>query len=281
MPALLDQIKDKPALRHKLFQVDFLSSQTNEMTISLLYHRQLDNEWLRQTQALRTQLQQFAKVDIIGRARKQKLILERDYVMETLIVGDRPYHYQQIENSFTQPNAGVCEQMLSWAVDCTRGMRGDLLELYCGNGNFTLPLAQNFGKVLATEISKSSVASAQRNIALNNVDNVTILRMSSEEFTEAMAGRKFRRLAGIELSNYDCNTIFVDPPRSGLDPATIELVQQYENILYISCNPNTLADNLEQLHKSHEISRFALFDQFPYTEHCEAGVLLTRRASSN
>ncbi len=53
----------------------------------------------------------------------------------------------QVAGCFSQPNGGMCQQMLSWAVDVTRGSSGDLLELYCGNGNFTLPLAQNFKQV--------------------------------------------------------------------------------------------------------------------------------------
>jgi tRNA (uracil-5-)-methyltransferase len=57
----------------------------------------------------------------------------------------------------------------------------------------------------------------------------------------------------------------------------LALVQGYERILYISCNPDTLKDNLEQLYKTHRVTRFALFDQFPYTDHMETGVLLERR----
>ena len=155
----------------------------------------------------------------------------------------------------------------------------DLLELYCGLGNFSLPLAQNFRRVLATEISKPSVAAAQYNIAANNIDNVTILRMSSEEFTAAITGQQtFSRLEGIDLASYQCDTILVDPPRAGLDDATLEMVSGYQNIVYISCNPDTLADNLEVLQHTHEIKRFALFDQFPYTHHVETGVYLVRKA---
>ncbi|TOJ95044.1 tRNA (uridine(54)-C5)-methyltransferase TrmA, partial [Vibrio parahaemolyticus] len=69
------------------------------------------------------------------------------------------------------------------------------LELYCGNGNFSLALAQNFDRVLATELAKPSVVSAQYNIAANKIDNVQILRLSAEEFTQAIEGkREFRRL---------------------------------------------------------------------------------------
>jgi tRNA (uracil-5-)-methyltransferase len=132
--------------------------------------------------------------------------------------------------------------------------------------------------VLATEIAKPSVASAQYNIAVNNIDNVQIIRMSAEEFTEAMKGkRQFRRLEGIDLQSYQCETIFVDPPRSGLDADTVKMVQAYPRILYISCNPQTLCENLATLSETHTVEKLALFDQFPYTHHMECGVLLTRR----
>ena len=102
--------------------------------------------------------------------------------------------------------------------------------------------------------------------------------MSAEEFTQAMQGvRDFNRLKGIDLKAYNCETIFVDPPRSGLDEQTLKMVQQYPHILYISCNPETLCENLSVLSDTHAISRVALFDQFPYTHHMESGVLLTLR----
>ena len=168
--------------------------------------------------------------------------------------------------------------MLGWALDVTRNATGDLLELYCGNGNFSLALARNFRQVLATEIAKPSVDSAQYNIAVNQIDNVRILRMSAEEFTMAIKGkREFNRLKEIDLQSYQCNTIFVDPPRAGLDKATLKMVQEYERILYISCNPETLKDNLGELCQTHRIERLALFDQFPFTHHIESGVYLVRR----
>ena len=136
--------------------------------------------------------------------------------------------YRQVENSFTQPNAAMNIQMLEWALDVTKGSKGDLLELYCGNGNFSLALARNFDRVLATEIAKPSVAAAQYNIAANHIDNVQIIRMAAEEFTQAMNGvREFNRLQGIDLKSYQCETIFVDPPRSGLDSETEKMVQAY------------------------------------------------------
>ena len=275
---LLAGIKSSSVLSKKLFQVDFLSSQRGEILVSLLYHKQLGDDWLSLAEALRIDL----GINIIGRARKQKHVLGMGYIMETLHVRGCQYHYQQVENAFTQPNAGVNEQMIAWACESVERFgpttKPDLLELYCGNGNFTVPLAKQFGKVMATEIAKSSVNSALFNLAENDVCNVTIVRLSSEEMTQALAGvRPFRRLVDVDLTSFDFGTILVDPPRAGLDLDTLALVQQFDQVVYISCNPETLLDNLQVLKQTHDLKRWALFDQFPYTHHAECGVVLHKR----
>ena len=279
MVAVLAGVRNNLVLRHKLFQVDYLTTLSNQAVISLLYHKKLGDEWRQQAQELRDALRaQGFNVHLIGRATKTKIELDQDYIDERLPVGGREMIYRQVENSFTQPNAALNIQMLEWALDATTGSTGDLLELYCGNGNFSLALARNFDRVLATEIAKPSVAAAQYNIAANHIDNVQIIRMAAEEFTQAMNGeREFNRLQGIDLKSYRCETIFVDPPRSGLDSETEKMVQAYPRILYISCNPETLCQNLETLGQTHNVARLALFDQFPYTHHMECGVLLTRK----
>jgi len=274
MPRLLEQINRSEELRVRLFQVEFLTTTAGEALITLIYHRPLDDAWQQQA----TLLQDILKCKIIGRSRKQKIVLSEDFVTEELEVNGKKYRYQQVETGFTQPNAAVCSSMLGWAQNASQHLGGDLLELYCGNGNFTLPLAANFDQVLATEVSKTSVNSALHNIAINHIDNVKIARMSSEEFTQAMNGeREFRRLKDIALDDYKFSTVFVDPPRAGLDHATTEMVAKFDNILYISCNPETLKDNLKHLSLSHAIKKFAFFDQFPYTHHRECGVLLSKK----
>ena len=279
MPRMLEAIRPIPELKHRLFQIDYLTTLSGQALVSLLYHKKLDSQWQAAASKVRDALRaEGFTVDLIGRAHKQKLVLDKEFVVETLQVAGQELHYMQVENSFTQPNAIMNQQMLGWALDVTRGSTGDLLELYCGNGNFSLALARNFRQVLATEIAKPSVDSAQYNIEVNGIKNVRILRMSAEEFTMAIEGkRQFQRLKDIDLQSYQCNTIFVDPPRAGLDPATLKMVQGYERILYISCNPQTLKENLEQLTTTHRIERLALFDQFPYTHHIESGVYLIRR----
>lgn len=273
MPKLLNALKPSELLKKRLFQAEFLNTLTGETLITLIYHKPLSDEWEEQAKQLADALQ----VSIIGRSRKQKRIIGQDFVEETLHVDGRDYHYQQVEASFTQPNAKVCEKMLGWALDCAGQSDRDLLELYCGNGNFTIPLSTRFREVVATEISKTSVNSAHYNLEKNAIKNVKVLRMSSEEFSEAMDGvRDFRRLEGLDLKAYDFSTVLVDPPRAGLDDHTVQIVSRFEQIIYVSCNPHTLKQNLETLSKTHRITRFALFDQFPYTHHMECGVLLEK-----
>ncbi|HSH49206.1 MAG TPA: tRNA (uridine(54)-C5)-methyltransferase TrmA, partial [Halomonas sp.] len=158
MPRLLDAIRDRPTLRYRLFQVNFLTTLSGEALITLIYHRPLEEEWEAEARALEKALGAM----IVGRSRKQRIVLTRDHVWERLEVDGRELVYQQVENSFTQPNAEVCRSMLSWARQVTAGSQArDLVELYCGNGNFTVALAGNFRRVLATEISRTSVASAR------------------------------------------------------------------------------------------------------------------------
>lgn len=272
MPQLMKALQDSPDLSRRLFQVDFLTTQTDEALVSLIYHRPLDDAWKQAARRLEAAL----NIYIIGRSRKKKCVLSQDHVMEKLTVKGRVWRYQQCENSFTQPNAGVNEKMLGWASDVVQSQKSeksDLVELYCGNGNFTCVLAPCFNRVLATEISKTSVKSARHNFEMNGIHNVEIVRMSSEEFTQALnCERDFRRLAHINLSTYQFSTVFVDPPRAGLDEGTLALIQRFDRIIYISCNPETLRENMDVLIQTHEAKRFALFDQFPYTHHMECGV---------
>ena len=279
MALLLEEVRPNEALRKKLFQIDYLSALSGELVISLLYHRQLDENWEQAARELKTKLEvHFPKVNIIGRARKQKLIINDDFVIERLPVNGKEFIFKHIENSFTQPNAEVNCKMIEWALDCVKPLSGDLLEMYCGAGNFSLPLALHFDNVVGTEIAKPSVQAAQFNIEQNQLNNVKIVRLAAEEFTQAMKGeRTFSRLEGIDLNTYNFTTVLVDPPRAGLDEDSLRMIQDYDNIVYISCNPETLAQNLELLNETHDVAQSALFDQFPFTHHIEAGVLLTRK----
>lgn len=276
MPKLMDYVNENPTLKQRWYQCEFLNTLSGEMLVTMIYHKKLDETW--QHEALK--LQEKLGIAIIGRSRGQKIVLKQDFVTETLSVHHHQFVYRQIEGGFTQPNAKMCEKMLTWAYDCAHSLGGDLLELYCGNGNFTLPLSKQFNRVLATEISKTSVAAAQWSIVENQADNIEIARLSAEDFTAAYHGqREFKRLQeqNIDLQSYQFSTIFVDPPRAGIDAETLKLVAEFDNIIYISCNPVTLHENLLALAKTHQVERMALFDQFPFTHHIESGVLLKKR----
>src|SRR5690606_11853489 len=153
---LMPQIKaawSDPALGFKLFQLEFLTTLSGDALITLCYHRPLDDAW----QAAAERLAADLGVSIVGRSRGKRSVIGRDHVVERLTVAGREFSYLQPEGAFTQPNGAVNQKMLGWACEALGERDDDLLELYCGNGNFTLPLATRVRRVLATEISKTSV----------------------------------------------------------------------------------------------------------------------------
>jgi len=274
MLPLLKAINNSEILKYRLFSIEFLSTTTDEVLITMIYHKKLDEAWQQEAKKLEKKLNSY----IIGRSRKQKVVISQEFVTEKLFIDNQEYIYRYYESGFTQPNPAVNIKMIEWAIKQAKTIgHGDFLESYCGLGNFTIPISKYFDRVLATEISKRSIASANENCKLNRVDNISFIRLSSQEMTQALNRvRKFRRLEGIELDSYNFSTVLVDPPRAGLDSDTIELISNIKNIIYISCNPETLARDLVLLTQTHSIKESAIFDQFPHTHHIESGVFLQR-----
>jgi tRNA (uracil-5-)-methyltransferase len=275
MPKLRARLQADETLRARIFQVEFLSTLKGETLVSLIYHRRLDAEW---EAAAQTLADDFG-VQVVGRSRGQKIVIGRDWLEEEIEVDGFSLRTCQIEGGFTQPNGEINRAMLGWARAQAAGQGGDLLELYCGNGNFTVALAPLFGKVLATELSKTSVAAARWSLEANGMNHVALVRMASDEVSAALAReRVFRRLQeqDIDLDAYRFSTLFVDPPRAGLDAPTLELARGFGCVLYISCNPVTLLENVCALQSTHRVAAAAVFDQFPYTDHLESGLLLER-----
>lgn len=273
MPKLIDELQNDLELSFKLFAVEFLGSSTKDMLVTLIYHKKLEESWIQKAKEIEKKL----NIKIIGRSKKQRLVLTNDYINETLNISNQNFFFAYEENGFTQPNTNVNVQMIEWVLENTKNSSKDLCELYCGGGNFTIPLSTKFRKVLATEISKTSIKSALRNCSLNKIESISFIRMSAEDFVQALNKvRAFNRLKNINLDDYEFDTIFMDPPRSGLDDTTRNLAKDFENIIYISCNPETLHRDLEELTKTHEIEKFALFDQFAFTNHIESGVILRK-----
>lgn len=273
MPKLLDLLMSELTLSYKLFAVEFLGSTTKDMLVTLIYHKKLDEQW----NELAKHIEKELNIKIMGRSRKQKIVLSSESINETLIINNQNFKFAYQEGGFTQPNTNVNVQMIEWVLNNIETSSNDLCELYCGGGNFTIPLSTKFNKVLATEISKTSIKSALKNCELNNINKISFIRMSAEEFVQGLQEvRTFNRLKDVNLKDYNFDTIFMDPPRSGLDDTTRSLAKDFEHIIYISCNPETLHRDLAELVKTHEIVKFALFDQFAYTNHIESGVILKK-----
>ena len=323
MVAVRATARATPTLRRRLFQANFHTALSGDAVVSLLYHRTLDDEWTAAAAELKQQLTAVAstiggrRVDVVGRSRGQRIDVERAWCDETLTVAGRTLHYRQVEGAFSQPNGRVCEAMLTWAADVAGGGDGraagrlsggaasttedaapppppppprsdDLLELYCGNGNFTVALAPTFRRVVATEVSRASVAVAAINLGANpGGDRVTLARADADRVAAALravdeaAGGKTTISGGtIDLADFDLATVLVDPPRAGVGPGTAALLPRFDRILYVSCNPASLAADARVpggLAATHVATRAAVFDQFPGTDHIECGLLFERR----
>ena len=272
MPRLLEALMQNQILKERLFGAEFISCASGILA-TLLYHKRLGKAEQGEIESLARELAGH-RVTIAARAKGQKLLSGELNLLDSLNIGGKIYKFTFGDGAFIQPNTAVNEKMVAWAKVCVE--RGaDLLELYCGHGNFTVPMAEKFKRVLATEISKSSIANALKNCELNGVDNIKFLRMSAEELMSAFGReREFNRLRELDIFSYDFSHVLVDPPRAGLDESVINFIKNYENIIYISCSPQSLKRDIAQLALTHEAVKFAVFDQFANTAHIECGVLL-------
>jgi tRNA (uracil-5-)-methyltransferase len=265
-------LNDAKRLREKLFSAELLGNGGSDAVLNLVYHKKLDTAWETEAEALSKEF----SISVTGRSKGELKVIGRDYVTRTFEVGGEKLRYIIKQNCFSQPNGSVNEKMLGWAQNAASGT-GDLIELYCGSGNFTVAFAKKYRRVFATEVVKEAIDAAKTNKELNGLENLYLGRISAEEATQALGGeREFNRLSGINLQDFDFHTIFVDPPRSGLGQKGREFAAGYDEIIYISCNPATLKEDLESLTKTHKIEKFAVFDQFGYTNHLECGVKLNR-----
>ena len=274
MKNLLQELTKEDVLLNKLFQIEFQSSRLDEVMVSLIYHKKLDENWIKKIEALKEDL----KCSVIGRSKNQKLVIGQDYVTEQYASLNKKFKLKLYEQCFSQTNPDICDQMINWIEDI--GQKDtDIIELHCGIGTFTIPLSRLFNNVIATENSRPSLIALEHNIKSNNSTNIKYARLSGKETLDAYEEkREFRRLVNnqINLKEYDIKTIFVDPPREGIDQITLKKISQFDQIIYISCGFESLKRDLNLLKKTHKIKRAAMFDQFPYTNHIESGVILER-----
>lgn len=153
-----------------------------------------------------------------------------------------------------------------------------VLDLYAGAGNFSLPLSLLAGEVVAVEESPHAVEDGRRNMMLNGIKNCTFINASVEKIL--VGGKHQRGEKPIREARYD--SIVLDPPRAGLTSECLRRIMEIgsERIVYISCNPATLARDVKKMKEKYDLESIRMVDFFPNTYHIEALVLLRRKGTS-
>ncbi|MBA1262003.1 23S rRNA (uracil(1939)-C(5))-methyltransferase RlmD [Stutzerimonas stutzeri] len=171
---------------------------------------------------------------------------------------------------FVQVNAPVNEAMIAQALDWLAAEAGErVLDLFCGLGNFALPLARNGAEVVAVEGVQDMVERARTNAVRNGLEKA--------HFYQADLSKP---LAEAEWATGGFAAVLLDPPRDG----AFELVRQISTlgarrVVYVSCNPATLArDAAELVRQGYRLERAGVLDMFPQTAHVEAMALFVRSA---
>lgn len=197
------------------------------------------------------------------------------YCDELRVLDGRDYYMEEIMGlkfkvsafSFFQTNVEAVENLYSYAIDLIDDFSNKTaFDLYCGTGTITQTLAKKAGKVIGIELVEEAVEAAKANAALNGLDNC-----------EFIAGDVFEVLKTVEEKP---DVIVVDPPRVGIKPDALDKIIGYgvDQIVYISCNPKTLTENLYYMqYYGYDVVSVKPFDNFPGTKHTEAVALLQKR----
>ncbi len=190
-----------------------------------------------------------------------------DYL--TYSLPDYKITFQFHPTDFTQVNSQLNRSMVALALQLMDLKKSDtVLDLFCGLGNFSLPMAQFCTKVIGVEGSKTMVERAYMNAKTNNIDNVDFYAANLDDMAEVQ-----------KLAQNSFNKVLIDPPRSG----ALEIVKQIdsinpERIVYVSCNPVTLARDTDVLvnQKGYTLITAGVMDMFPHTAHVESIALFEK-----
>ena len=192
-----------------------------------------------------------------------EIIWGRDYYMEKLL----GLKFKVSAFSFFQTNVEAVTRLYSEALALIPGIEGKrVFDLYCGTGTISQIMALKASEVLGVEIVEEAVEAARENAALNGLDNC-----------EFFAGDVYKVLEGENFEKPD--VIVVDPPRAGIQPKALDKIISYgvDEILYISCGPKTLMQNLAYFeYYGYKVKYLKPFDNFPFTKHIESIALLKK-----
>lgn len=195
----------------------------------------------------------------------QERVLHGKGFIEDVLLNKR---FQISSKTFYQVNSEQTEVLYQKVIDFLEPKKTDIiLDAYSGVGTIGIILSDYVKKVLAVEINPDSVMSAKKNAQLNKVTNFETIAMDAKEYIQYLTNDK-----------KSLDAIVVDPPRAGLDKAFVDSILQIKpkKMVYVSCNPETLARDLRQLSGSYQIVKVQPVDMFSQTYHVETVVLLSR-----
>src|SRR5687768_1095252 len=181
--------------------------------------------------------------------------------LELTIRGER-YGYNA--ESFFQINPGLLEPLIEFALHDVSGETA--IDLYCGVGLFTLPLARRFKQVIGVEANPKATRFARRNLQRAGLANARVINTSVVEWIRSSAARS----AAVDF-------VLLDPPRAGAESVVINRIIDFRapRVSYVSCDPATLARDLKKLIAGgYEIESLVAYDLFPQTHHVETVVRL-------
>lgn len=189
---------------------------------------------------------------------KTKVIYGDGYIYDIL----EDYKFKISSLSFYQVNPIQTEILYNTAIKYAGdNLDRTALDLYCGIGTIGIFAAKHFKKIYGIEIVEEAIKDAKENAKINKIENAEFYAGDVEEVLPKI----------IEKENIEPSVVFVDPPRKGLDIKTIGVLKNLkpEKIVYISCNPATLARDLALLDEDYDIKEIQPVDMFPFTSHVE------------
>ena len=257
---------------HDLIQIDKCYLISNNMNNIIPLIKELDlsniNQIIIREATNQLMIKFIGKINISTLTNKLSSKVDSIYLNEELIYGTPTitetldkYKFLISPDSFFQVNKNQTINLYNQVKNYLGPNNNEVLDLYCGTGTIGIYVSDYCKKITGIELNPSSVKDAIKNVRLNNLTNINILEGDVGTLLKAK-------------NAYDA--IIVDPPRSGLDKKTKSTLLKIKSpkLIYISCDPITLARDLNELKEIYNIEDISLFDMFPNTYHVESVVKL-------
>ena len=190
----------------------------------------------------------------------EKVMTTKDYI--TSYIGNKKYIIKR--NSFFQVNYDISTRMYDKVKDViVKEKSKNVLDLYCGTGTIGIYISDVVSKITGIEVVSDAIESANTNKKINNVENIEFILGKVEDKLDF-------------ISNNNIDTIIVDPPRSGLHKKVIPILEKIspKTIIYVSCDPITMARDIKLLSNNYELVEVTPYDMFPNTYHVECVCVL-------